>query len=444
MKIHLTISSLLMLVISTSINLNYSQAQSADSIHLVGKLSITGLPIHDVWGYIDDSTGNEYALLCASTEGLRVIDVTDATAPVLVGSISGGGIQAVDVKTWTHYAYLMAEPSTISGKIIDLTDPSNPMLAGTFPGAHNTYISESGYMYQAAPGLRIYDLNPDPENPVLVFEDPTCLGHDISIVGNLLYDFSDNCGTRIFDITQPDTVQLLGTVPASGIFHHSGWPSEDGNHLFICDELASTSENDITVWDISNLANPTLVDSFADSNSYVHNLYVEGDYAFVSYYRAGFRVFNVSDPTAITLAAEYDTDSSASGPGFGGNFGLYTFWGTDKILASDEENGLYIFRFTSTNTGISRPAGGAQFEMSIFPNPSRGSSTLNYVLRESGVVQIEIYSILGQNVVTYNEGFQGPGQHLLKLSTADWPAGIFVVKVIAGGHQQTGRLVVER
>ncbi len=321
-------------------------------IALVGKLPITGLPIHDVWGYTDTSTGNEYALLCASTAGLRVIDVTIPTSPSLVGSISGNGVRAIDVKTWKNYAYVVAESPSISGKIIDQTDPTQPVLAGNFPASHNITISNSGYLYLSAPGLRIFDLNADPVNPSLVYTVNTCKGHEISIVGHLLYDFSDNCGTRIYDISQPDTLALLGTVPASGIFHHSGWPSANENYLFVCDELAAPSENDITIWDISNLSNITLVDSFSDPNSFVHNIYVAGNYAFVSYYRAGFRVFDVTIPTNILLMAEYDTDSTLSGPGYAGNFGLYTFWGNIKILASDEENGLYIFAFNGPTTGL--------------------------------------------------------------------------------------------
>ena len=73
-----------------------------------------------------------------------------------------------------------------------------------------------------------------------------------------------------------------------------------------------------------------------------------GQYAYVSYYRAGFRVFSVADPSNPSLLDEYDTDPSVSGLGFGGNFGLYVFTSDGAILASDEENGLFIFTFDGT------------------------------------------------------------------------------------------------
>ena len=422
-------------------SISESLGQNTGSIELLGKLSITNLPIHDVWGYTDTNTGNQYALLCASDDGLRIIDVTDAADPQLVGTISGAGVEPVDVKTWGDLAYTVAESPSVTGKIIDLSDPTNPTQVGTFPGAHNITISEDGYMYLSSPGVRIFNLNPDPLNPELVFSDTQCDGHDISIIDNRLFDFSDNCGTRIFDVSQPDTLVALGVVPPSGIFHHSGWTTEDGNHVFVCDELASPTENDITVWDISDVQNPFLVDSFSDPASYVHNLYVLGDYAFVSYYRAGFRVFDVADPTNISLIAEYDTDSTASGPGYGGNFGLYTFWGTDKILAGDEGNGLYIFSFQVT-TGI-EDRNSAIKEFSVYPNPVTNQMTLNFSLEEGQNIVVRLTDALGKEVFR-NEFSAIGGQVRKTFALSEFAEGVYTISVQTENSIQSQKLIVNR
>lgn len=416
-------------------------AQNTGNIELIGKLPITNLPIHDVWGYTDTVTGTQYALLGASNSGMRVVDVSDASDPQLVGTISGGGVEAIDVKTWQNYAYVVGENINAPGRVIDLSDPSDPVQVGTFPGGHNLSITDDGFMYLAAPGIRIFDLNNDPTVPELVFTDNSCDGHDISIVEDLLYDFSDDCGTRIFDIAQPDTLVALGAVPPSGIFHHSGWPSEDGNHVFICDELAAPAENDITVWDISNLQNPFLVDSFSDPDAYVHNLYVHGDYAFVSYYRAGFRVFDVADPTNISLIAEYDTDSTASGPGYGGNFGLYTFWGTDKILASDEENGLYIFSFNVT-TGIDE-LDDRNVQLSVYPNPTSNQVILELNLAKKEDVEVRFTDATGKLILS--DKLKGITHKLQKeYSLTGLADGFYLVTVISNTNSTTKKLKIER
>lgn len=416
-------------------------AQSSGQIDLVGKLPITNLPIHDVWGYTDTLTGDRYALLGASNAGLRVIDVTDAADPQLVGTLSGDGVQAIDVKTWHNYAYVMGESLGVTGKVIDLTDPTDPQVVGTFPGAHNITISKDGFMYLSVPGVRIFDLNTDPVQPTLVYSDNNCDGHDISILGDTLYDFSDNCGTRIFDISQPDTLVEMGVVPPYGMFHHSGWPSEDGNYVFVCDELAAPSENDITVWDISNIQTPFLVDSFSDPTAYVHNLYVHGSYAFVSYYRAGFRVFDVSDPTDISLIAEYDTDSTASGPGYGGNFGLYTFWGSDIILASDEENGLYIFSFQVT-TGIEEQ-NSAITDFSVYPNPATDRIVLNLSLERTKNAVVQLTDAMGKEVIK-DEFLTTGGKVSRSYNLSDLNEGIYFITIQTENSTQTQKIILIR
>jgi choice-of-anchor B domain-containing protein len=413
-----------------------------ETISLVGKLSITNLPIHDVWGYTDSATGDKYALLCASTSGLRVVDLSDITNPAIVGTISGNGVRAIDVKTWRNYAYVVGESLNLSGKIIDLTDPTNPTQVGTFPGGHNMLISDSGYMYVATPGIKIYDLNVDPVNPLLVYNDNSCSGHDVSISGNVLYDYSNNCGTRIFDISQPDTMISMGVVPPSGIFHHSGWSSQNGNYVFICDELALPAENDITVWDITNLSTPVMVDSFADPGAYVHNLYVINNYAYVSYYSAGFRLFDISDPTNISMVAEYDTDSALSGPGYGGNFGLFTLWGTDTILASDEENGLYVFSVTGLTTGIEDLTITDLQDVEIFPNPASNKTTIRYSTNNKSNVDIQIYDILGNLIYSVPEGIKPKGIYDFILNTEGLNKGIYFVKLMAGSATKTKKLVI--
>ena len=414
-------------------------ATAKETISLVGKLEITGLPVHDVWGYTDTQTGTRYALIAASTSGLRIIDLSDPINPEIVGSITGTGIRAIDVKTWKNYAYIVGESPTVSGKIIDLSDPTNPVQVGTFIQGHNITISDNGIMYLSGPGIRVLDLNEDPSNPVQVYYNGTCRGHDISIIEDRLFDFSDNCGTRVFDFSQSDTLISMGGVPSSGIFHHSGWTSEDGDYLYICDELAKSTENDITVWDISDLENPVMIDSFADPSANVHNLYVRGDYAYVSYYRAGFRLFDISDPMNMELVAEYDTDPNLSGLGYGGNFGVFIFWGDDMILASDEENGLYVFSVSGLVTGIDFEVNEGNNNLLIYPNPVSEKINLEF----SGDIKnriIKIYNSFGEELFSKNIGTDNSTY----ISTENLNSGIYYLEIVGNNHSRTEKMIITK
>lgn len=305
----------------------------------------------DVWGYVDPATQREYALVGAITLGqgpqaLFVVDATDPAAPRQVAEVAVPGF---DVKVWQNFAYTVtggADRGTQpEGRIVDLGDPANPQVVGAFPSSHNLFIDDRGFMYLEFPGLRIFDLNADPLNPRLVWSDDPVQGHDAAVIGERLYDFHGTSGTFLYDVADPANPQRLGTIQAPDIrYHHSGWPTEDGSYLFICDELAGPINPDITVWDIRAPDNPVRVATVADSTATVHNLYILDDLAFVSYYTAGFRLYDVSDPTAPRLVDDFDTAADVTGVGFTGAWGVYPFTPSGTVYVSDMLNGLFVFR----------------------------------------------------------------------------------------------------
>ncbi len=318
------------------------------ALELLANLKLNG-NVADVWGYFDDETGKEYALVgfglfeSGPGSGVHIVEVTDPENPALVASVTE--VPGFDVKVWRHYLYSVIGTNVGDGGIVDISDPANPRVVGSFPSSHNIFISENGYLYSACPGLTIYDLNPDPTKPQVVWTRPEGGCHDSAVIGTRLYDFAGGAGTNIYDVSDPTNPVLLGTaVGSSVVFHHSGWVSEDGDFLYICDEGARHPIADITVWDIRDASQPKFVSSFADSGAIVHNLIVRGGYAYTSYYTAGFRVFDLSDPSRLTQIAEFDT-SPLRGETFAGALGVYPLTRSGLVFVSDMQQGLFVFRF---------------------------------------------------------------------------------------------------
>lgn len=308
----------------------------------LGQVQIPGTFTTDVWGYIDSLSGKEYALVGDhSGSGLTIVDVSDPSVPVIVSTIDT--IPGFDVKVWSHYVYVVNGGPTGLGYVVDITFPAAPQVVGSFPSAHNIFIDSSGYMYAEFLGLKIYDLQPDPTQPQLIW-DGGSEGHDATVVGNRLYDFHGTVGTRIYDVTDRTSPQLLGSITDPAIaYHHSGWVTKDGRYLFICDELSMGMQSDVTVWDIQDPQNPEKVGAISDPLATVHNLHIVGDTAYVSYYASGYREYDVSDPTQPRLIGYYDTNVSAQ-QGFSGAFGVYAFSPTGLVFVSDWDNGLFVFR----------------------------------------------------------------------------------------------------
>ena len=178
--------------------------------------------------------------------------------------------------------------------------------------------------------------------PFLIWADNGVPGHDATVVGDRLYDFHGN-GVSIYDNRVRAMPQLLGTVAHPSIrYYRSGWPTFDGRFLFMTDEVARGTTADVTIWDIAQVDDPVLVSSINDPQSTVHNVVIVGDLAFMSYYTAGFRVYDVTDPAQPALAFEYDTSPSI-GEGWLGAFGVYPFAPSGNVYVSDIQTGLHIF-----------------------------------------------------------------------------------------------------
>ncbi|MGH1363449.1 MAG: LVIVD repeat-containing protein [Calditrichia bacterium] len=338
----------LLILLSSCSEDSMEPEEDPNPLQLLSQITVPGRQFSDVWGYVDPGTGKEYALLGhfgPNPSGISIFDVSDPETPVQVAQMND--VPGFDLKAWQNYMYSVTGGSSGNGTITDISDPSAPIVVGTFPSSHNLTISENGLMVTESPGIRIYDLTADPTAPRLLWQGGRPdQGHDANIVGNRLFDFHGRSNTQIYNISSPAEPILEGVIADPTIeYHHSGYPTEDGNYLFLCDELAPAALPDITVWDISDLSNPTRVAEYRDANAIVHNIYIIGDLAYVSYYAAGLRIFDVSDPTDFKLIAEYDTSDQFASQGFNGAFGIYPYSPSGVLYVSDIENGLFLFRY---------------------------------------------------------------------------------------------------
>ena len=433
---------------------NFESHSTENFIFLLGQLSIPGRTA-DVWGYVDSKTSKEYALVGYGifsdppNAGVVIADVTDPAKPVQVANIDS--VPGFDVKTWRHYMYTVNGRSNGFGGIVDISDPENPKVVDSIPSAHNIFIDERGFMYMECPGLRIFDLNPDPTNPKLIWSDSTFDCHDASVIGNRLFDFHGSAGTNIYDVTDPSDPQLLGSINDPAIrFHHSGWTTEDGQFLFICDEGARHPTADFTVWDISDVGNPQKVGSFADPDAIIHNLYVVGNFAFASYYTAGLRVFDISNPKNPIMLDEFDTAPDISGEVFGGDFGVYPFAPSGNIYVSDEDSGLFVFAFKdpATDVKLESPEIPSQFVLDDnYPNPFNPTTTITYKLPKATLVRLIIYNALSQTIKILANAVQSAGTHRAVWDGQDEsgkqaPSGIYFYRIETDNFKTTKRMLL--
>jgi hypothetical protein len=174
-------------------------------------------------------------------------------------------------------------------------------------------------------------------------------------------DFNENT-VDLWDVTEKAAPFLLSsTTYSDASYTHSGWPSTDQRHIFIHDETEEINRGlftQIYTMNVDDLRNPFIVASYQGPDTTTdHNGYVKGNLLYVSHYRRGLVVFEVSDPEALQEVANFDTFLAPAGNSAGteGAWGVYPFFPSGTVVISDISNGLFVLRDQAA--GLSQNAG---------------------------------------------------------------------------------------
>ena len=181
-----------------------------------------------------------------------------------------------------------------------------------------------------------------------------------------------NCGydgIRVYDFTQPSSPAYLNSLSFYNQqgYNHQGWLSPDKKTYVFTDETQGLKIKKCSVSDDWTI---TPTQFFGTSNSTAeltaHNVQITNNLAFVSYYNAGLRIYDLRMNPPGEIAA-YDTYLLPDATNFTmwGAWGVYALYKSDRILVSDRNNGLFLFKFD-------RPFFDNQSDLenfSAYPNP---------------------------------------------------------------------------
>lgn len=348
----------LLLLISLSLFSLQLSAQSAKNVSLVGHLSYNEI-LNDIWAYVDGN-GHEYALV-GVYNGVSIVDIsTDPANPTQLHFIPGEESIWRDLKTFDDHAYVTNE--TDDGLlIIDLSGlPANVNYKDTImqdiSTAHNVWIDENGIMYVVGVnnsngtgnfngGMAMYDLNQDPWNPVYLGAYTERYVHDVYVRDNIAYagEIDDGLLT-IIDVTMKNNPVVLGSRSYANSFTHNTWLNDSSTVCFSTDEL---SDAYIYAWDITDPTDIVELDkirsSLSKGRATPHNTHVLNDYLVTSYYKDGLNIIDANRPTNLVEVGYYDTNTLTGG-GTDGNWGAYPFLPSGLVLATDIEEGFFIFQ----------------------------------------------------------------------------------------------------
>jgi len=326
-----------------------SAAQN-QNITFRSKISFPGQTVANMSGWAS-STGQEYALVGAS-KGLIIVDVTNPDAPVQIVQVPGPDDFWKEIKTYSHYAYVVSEGGQ-GVQIVDLSAlPSANLpnkyykgdgaIANQLNTIHALHIDlAKGFLYAFGSnlfngGAVVLDLN-DPWNPVYVGKfDQLNYIHDGYVDNDTLYAGHINAGEfSIVDMTNKAAPVLLNTQSTPTNFTHNTWLSEDRKTIFTTDE---TGNSFLAAYDVSDPTDIKFLDKMQTnpgSGSIVHNTHIRGNYAITAWYTEGVTIVDVTNPNFLVETGNYDTYPQGSSGSFDGCWGVYPYLPSGNLVASN-------------------------------------------------------------------------------------------------------------
>jgi len=414
----------------------------AQNVTLLGSLNpYPGAAYANIWGYA--AGGREYAIM-GVTGGTTIIDVTVPSTPVEVAFIPGPlapPYEWREIKTHLNYVYVVSE-GTGSGagmQIIDLSNlPVSASLAATytatFTRAHEIFIAD-GYAYVVGTsqgGMHILDLS-NPTNPVQVgYYGASGYVHDVHVWNDTAYVSSADTYDLV-DLSNKATPQLISQSAAlPGIYAHSGWLTEDKRYFIACEEF---NVIDLTVWDLQDRSTWDLVVPSwqMPGTSPIHNIFILGNYAHISYYKEGYVVLDISDPTNPIFAGQYDTYPGSGGGTYNGVWGVDPYLPSGNTIVSDMSTGLYICKFIPPVTTVDEDKNiPKEFCLEQnFPNPFNPSTRIKFSLAENNFVNLTVFDMLGNEVAILVNETKSTGTYEVSFEASNLPSGIYFARLTA-------------
>ena len=77
-----------------------------------------------------------------------------------------------------------------------------------------------------------------------------------------------------------------------------------------------------------------------------------------------------------------------------------------------------------------------------YPNPFNPTTTISYILPQSGMVRLTLYNILGQEIRTLVNEVKEAGTHTFNFDASDLNSGVYVYKIESGSFTQTKKMTL--
>ncbi|MBD3272411.1 MAG: hypothetical protein GF384_07745, partial [Elusimicrobia bacterium] len=221
--------------------------------------------------------------------GFCIADISDPELPVLIKRINEPGGNASKMAVQGNFLYMVDSHGGMW--VFDISDDDDPVVAFHYDTdfAAEGICVKDDYVYIANhdEGLEIVDVS-DPYYPRrVVVKDLDGSARDVVVHGRYAYLAAVDPGVLVVDVANPESPEHVNTFDTNGYAYGL---AIHGQYLYVADW-----NDGVVKLDISNAPNPTYVDTLQTSGA-AYAVEFDEDYLYVAEYDHGFTIFDLSDP----------------------------------------------------------------------------------------------------------------------------------------------------
>ena len=296
---------------------------------LVGSLNTGGDARYVKSGIINQT---QYAFLADGDKGFEIINIADASSPVLTYNFNTGGfVREVLIDTIDNNVYAFLSDKVKGLFILNISNPLNPIIDTNIlytSGVNSVELKDNCLLVALLSGSikllnvdniqdSVYELNTyTPKNTV----------EHIEIAGNYAYFIERVTGLEIVDISNPFSPIFITTFKSPGNCYD----------IKIADDIAYIAEGNpgVSVISVANPSQPYFI-RIVDLNTDVRALDYSPNFLFAAEYNDGVEVMNLFNPTEPESFAYFEP----------GGFCYSVDYFKAKVLVANGARGLLILRY---------------------------------------------------------------------------------------------------
>ncbi len=255
--------------------------------------------------------------------------------------------------------------------------------------------------------LSILDIS-NPENPDLITRFQLTAVDDIDIEGNYAFVIGDQ-KLFIIDVSNPSVPELISEYDAA---YYPAALDVQGNYAYIANWSAG-----FFIIDVTDVHNPVEV-SAIDSLAYANSVTVAGNFAFVSR-NNGISIVDISNPVAPQVVGHYVGARAADGCNIQNGFAFVA-----------ERNYFTIYDVSDAFHPEDNHELPTSFALHpIYPNPFNNTANISFDLPREVTGRLVVYDVLGREAnVLYNGRFAS-GTHSMQFNGENLSSGTYFVKL---------------